>query len=60
MKRLTFLVLVFVVQFALAQIPQTLNYQGVLTDLSGKAVTDSTYTIVFKLYEAFPHFPVLL
>jgi hypothetical protein len=36
----------------LAQIPQTISYQGVLTDGAGTAVADGTYNITFKLYDA--------
>ena len=36
-----------------AQIPRTLSYQGVLSDvLSGSAKPNGTYTITFRLYEA--------
>jgi hypothetical protein len=31
-------------------IPQMLNYQGKLTNVSGSAVRDSIYTVTFKLY----------
>lgn len=34
-----------------AQIPQTLNYQGVLTDAGGTVVPDGNYNIAFKLYD---------
>jgi hypothetical protein len=37
--------------FLFAQVPQTLSYQGVLTDLSGNAVPDGNYTLTFKLYD---------
>ena len=33
-----------------AQIPQTLSYQGVLTDNSGVNVTDGNYDLTFNLY----------
>ncbi len=35
---------------AQAQIPQTLNYQGVLTDASGVVVSDGDYSVEFSLY----------
>ena len=38
MKHIIFFVLIFSVQFALAQIPQTLSYQGLLTDVQGNVV----------------------
>ena len=34
-----------------AQIPQTINYQGILTDAGGTAVADGAYSIAFKLYD---------
>jgi len=36
---------------ATAEVPSLLNYQGVLTDGSGVAVPDNTYSITFKIYE---------
>jgi hypothetical protein len=33
------------------QIPRTLSYQGVLTDTTGKAKSDGTYTFTFRLYD---------
>ena len=35
---------------AQGQIPQTLSYQGVLTDASGNAVADGNYKLTFRLY----------
>jgi hypothetical protein len=35
-----------------AQAPQTISYQGVLTDDAGLAVADGTYNMTFRLYEA--------
>lgn len=46
------LLLVLLAGNALAQIPQTLSYQGVLTDALGTAVTDGNYSLTFKLYES--------
>ncbi len=37
---------------AWGQIPQTIAYQGVLTDASGTVVADGNYSLTFKLYEA--------
>lgn len=34
------------------QIPQTLSYQGVLTDANGAIVPDGKYTLTFKLFDA--------
>ena len=35
---------------ALAQVPLTMSYQGVLTDPSGAVVADGTYDLTFRLY----------
>jgi hypothetical protein len=34
-----------------AQIPCTISYQGILTDISGNLKPDGKYTITFNLYE---------
>lgn len=36
---------------AVAQVPPTLSYQGVLTDASGMAVPDGQYSITFRIYD---------
>ncbi len=33
-----------------AQVPQTLHYQGVLTDINGTAVGDGDYNVSFRIY----------
>ncbi len=38
------------IQFAEAQIPRTISYQGVLTDSLGNPKPDGTYTFTFSLY----------
>lgn len=48
---LTALSLVLAAQIAWGQIPQTISYQGVLTDAAGKIVTDGNYSITFKFYD---------
>ncbi len=48
---LTALFLVLAAQIAWGQIPQTISYQGVLTDAAGKTVTDGSYNLTFKLYD---------
>jgi hypothetical protein len=35
---------------AQAPIPQTVSYQGVLTDGSGTPVVDGSYSVTFKIY----------
>jgi hypothetical protein len=46
----TVCVILAVVSFASAQVPQTLHYQGVLTDAGGTVVADGSYSIVFMIY----------
>jgi hypothetical protein len=43
--------IVILTSSVLAQIPRTLSYQGVLTDLSGNPKADGSYNISFSLYE---------
>jgi hypothetical protein len=40
-----------IAQSLVAQIPQTMSYQGRLTDLAGNAVANGTYSITFKIYD---------
>lgn len=47
---LSALLLILTMQNSLGQIPQTISYQGVLTDANGKAVPDGNYSLTFKLY----------
>ncbi|MCH8873815.1 hypothetical protein IH824_13765, partial [candidate division KSB1 bacterium] len=42
----------FFAQLAQAQIPETVSYQGVLTDAQGNAVSDGSYSLTFNLYES--------
>jgi len=35
---------------ALAQMPQTMSYQGVLTDGAGNLVADGSYSVTFRIY----------
>ena len=46
------LILCFVYTTAYAQIPQQINYQGVLTDGSGAIVPDGNYNLTFTIYDA--------
>ncbi len=50
-KLLISLIPVLGVQLVLAQIPQTISYQGVLTDAAGNPVADDTYNLRFGLYD---------
>lgn len=43
-------VLFFSGQVVWGQVPQTMSYQGVLTDAKGTLVSDGVYRITFKLY----------
>lgn len=36
----------------IAQIPQTMNYQGLLQDDNGDPVADGNYTVIFTIYDA--------
>src|SRR5215831_2120761 len=36
--------------FAFAQVPQTLSYQGILTDGAGNLVADGNYSLTFRVY----------
>ncbi|MEL6821948.1 MAG: hypothetical protein AAFP70_09320 [Calditrichota bacterium] len=38
----------------MAQVPQTMSYQGLITDASGNPVIDGNYTITFKIYDFTP------
>ena len=44
------LVVLFSALTVMAQIPQTISYQGVLTDTEGTKVADDDYPILFTLY----------
>ena len=53
MKHFTYLFLFFIfaiAQFISAQIPQTISYQGVLTDDKGNIVPDGNVSLTFRLY----------
>lgn len=55
MKRMILFSCLFFLVFSqvlLGQIPQTISYQGILTDANGTAVPDGNYSVTFKLYEA--------
>ena len=59
MRRLQFLTLLTCAALLLsvsvsapAQIPETMSYQGVLTDGAGTPVSDGNYSLTFKIYTA--------
>ena len=39
-------------QYIRGQVPQTINYQGILTQSNGAVVTDGNYNLTFNLYTA--------
>jgi hypothetical protein len=45
------LLIVLMLQTSRAQIPLTMSYQGVLTDISGSPVADGNVTLTFRLYD---------
>ena len=47
-----FLIFFFISGVLFSQVPQTISYQGVLTDAAGTNVADGDYSIVFTLYDA--------
>jgi hypothetical protein len=48
---LTILVILFLTSFAWGQVPQTMSYQGLLSDDGGVPVPDGNYNVTFRLYE---------
>jgi len=44
-------IIIFLCQGVYSQIPQTMSYQGMLTDSKGQIVADGAYKIQFRLYE---------
>lgn len=52
-RRICFSVLILLLasQHGWGQIPQTISYQGVLTDAGSDAVPDGNYNVTFRLYE---------
>ncbi|MCX7984106.1 MAG: hypothetical protein N3A63_04280 [Bacteroidetes bacterium] len=51
MIKIITMLMVMITNRCFAQIPQLLNYQGVLCDSSGLPISDGTYTLIFKLYD---------
>jgi hypothetical protein len=51
MKR-SLLFLLFSISVIYAQVPQTLSYQGILTDQAGTIVPDNMYVLTFKMYDS--------
>ena len=46
-----FTAFILIIQFSFAQIPQTMSYQGMLTDSEEQMVSDGAYQITFKIYD---------
>ena len=42
----------FITSLAMSQIPKTMSYQGILTDIAGVPVADGTFSLTFRLYDA--------
>lgn len=49
-KQLLLFVLIFSFRWLLAQVPQTLSYQGLLTDATGVPVANGSYNVTFNFY----------
>jgi hypothetical protein len=47
----TLLFLIICSALIYSQVPQTLNYQGILTDQTGNIVPDDSYALTFKMYD---------
>lgn len=45
-----FALLLMLTASAFAQVPQTLSYQGILTDAAGNPVANGTHTVIFDFY----------
>jgi len=45
-------ILILFAGIVFGQVPQTISYQGILTDANGKTVPDGNYNLAFKLYDA--------
>lgn len=51
-KLLLLLLVIFCTSFVFGQIPETINYQGVLTQPSGQPVPNGNYDVTFRLYDS--------
>ena len=49
---ITVLACVLAISASYAEIPQVISYQGKVTDSSGDAIADGTYTMRFRIYDA--------
>lgn len=49
--KMSLLLSFFLCTVLFAQVPETISYQGILTDQNGIIVPDNSYAITFKLYE---------
>lgn len=52
MKKILFALMLFLSSVAVAQVPRTISYQGLLTDGSGNFIADGNHSITIKLYES--------
>src|SRR5688572_30272139 len=52
MKKILFALVLFLSSVAVAQVPRTISYQGLLTDGSGNFIADGNHSMTIKLYES--------
>ena len=55
MRRILFIILAFtilIIPIGWSDIPQTISYQGILTDSSGSPVSDGFYELTFRICES--------
>jgi hypothetical protein len=52
MKKILFAFMLLLSSVAVAQVPRTISYQGLLTDGSGNFIADGNHSLTIKLYES--------
>ncbi|HEY6171088.1 MAG TPA: hypothetical protein VIX80_02400, partial [Candidatus Kapabacteria bacterium] len=52
MKKILFALILLLSSVAVAQVPRTISYQGLLTDGSGNFIADGNHSLTIKLYES--------
>lgn len=52
MKKILFALMLLLSSVAVAQVPRTISYQGLLTDGSGNFIADGNHSLTIKLYES--------
>jgi len=48
---LTLVLLVLLTTAVSAQVPETMSYQGTISNSDGSAVSDGVYSLTFRLYD---------